>query len=382
VSLARERAAPRGSPDRGLRRVTLVVFAAGLLVSLAAVSVTGVRAGGDTPRYTRAAERILAGELPRENKAQAYLGFAVVLAAVVAVTGRAEAVVALNTVAFGLTTLAVFALGHRLFGQPAALLGAGLLLINLELAFWSAYLLPETLYSALLALAVWSTCVAGGRRGAAYGWAAVALLSTAFVRPNGWVMLPVAATYWLGRRRAIWSALGLGACLAAAAVVPVFREAIQAEAPEQNLLRGTVIWGSDAWRVAMPPPERPPVDWLDGIAYVLAHPVASVRLFLTRIGVEVLHARPFYSTAHNLIVVLFYLPLYGLAVAGYRSSSRRSEVRLLAAAVLAHLAVVGLTFADWDGRFLLHVVPLVTVLAGGGAAALAHRLAAVARPTR
>lgn len=61
----------RAPPWRGTHlRAEIAAFAAGLLVASAAIAVIGVRAGGDTPRYTRAAERILQGELPQENKAR------------------------------------------------------------------------------------------------------------------------------------------------------------------------------------------------------------------------------------------------------------------------------------------------------------------------
>ena len=43
------------------------------------------------------------------------------------------------------------------------------------------------------------------------------------------------------------------------------------------------------------------------------------------------------------------------------------------AVVGLHVAVIGLTFADWDGRFLMFFFPLLTLYSGVGIATIVWR---------
>ena len=59
-----------------------------------------------------------------------------------------------------------------------------------------------------------------------------------------------------------------------------------------------------------------------------------------------------------------------LALAGGYSARRKPLAQLAIAVILAHLLVVALTFADWDGRWLLYVLPLIGLLAAVGVSGL------------
>ncbi len=345
----------------------LLTFAVSASVSTLVVATLGPQTGGDSARYTTAAERIRAGDLPRDNKASSYLGFAAALAAVMAVTGRAESIVVLNIVALALAACAVFELGRRLFGRRGGVVAAGLLVMNVEIATWSAFVLTDAMYLSCVAMATLAIHIAAERRGPVFVPALLIVVFTASIRPNGWLMLPVALVYWLGRA----AGGGLVILLVVGALLsPAVREGVQAEHLDTALVDGRVISGTDAWRVPMPPPDGPLSDGVDVLRFVLVHPLASLRLAVTRIGAELLHARPNYSWDHNLIAVGFYLPMYVFAVMGFARVHREPLARLVSLVIVAHLGLVGVTFGDWDGRFLLHVVPLIGTLAAGGLAGL------------
>ena len=345
----------------------LLIFTISAGVSTLVVAAHGIQTGGDSGRYTTAAAQLRAGELPRENKGTSYLGFAAVLAATIAVTGRAEPIVALNIIFVALAACAVFAMARRLFGLRGGVIAAALLIVNLELARWSSFILTDAMYLSFVTIATLAIDVARERTGAAIAPAILIVWFTASIRPNGWLMIPIAATYWLGRLA------GPGLIVVAIAIMsvsPAVRAGAQGERLETALTEGRVIFGSDAWRVPMPPADHSPVDWSDGLRYAIGHPIASARLALTRIGIELLHARPSYSATHNLVAVAFYLPIYAFAIIGFVRVRHHPLAQLAGMVVVAHLALVGVTFADFDGRFLLHVTPLVGILASGGLAAL------------
>lgn len=345
----------------------LLIFTISACVSALVVATHGIQTGGDSERYTTAAARVSGGEVPTENKATSYLGFAAVLAATIAITGRPEPIVALNIIAVALAASAVFAMAQRLFGFRGGVIAAALLIMNVELAMWSSFILTDALYLSLVTIATFLIYVAGEKKGAAFIPGILLVAFAASIRPNGWLMIPIAVGYWLGRLAAA------GLVLVAIAIMtlgPAMRDGTQVERLETALTEGRVIFGSDAWRVPMPPADQPPANWSEGLRYAVGHPLASARLALTRIGTEILHVRPSYSATHNLAVVAFYLPMYAFAILGFMRVRHHPLAQLVGVVVAAHLGLVGLTFADFDGRFLLHVVPLVGTLASGGLAAL------------
>jgi hypothetical protein len=111
-------------------------------------------------------------------------------------------------------------------------------------------------------------------------------------------------------------------------------------------------------------------EWSALFSYVVRHPFASFRLGITRIFIELVHVRPFYSFRHNLVLLLSLPFLYLLALMGLKVNRERSLTHLILLAVGSQLFVVAITFADSDGRFLLYVLPLVCLFSSCAAASL------------
>jgi hypothetical protein len=96
------------------------------------------------------------------------------------------------------------------------------------------------------------------------------------------------------------------------------------------------------------------------------HPGPSARDLVTRVAVEVRQTRPYYSPSHNLMTLAAIVVLYGAALLGFVLGIRIPLVRLIGLIVLAHLAVIAATIADYDGRFGRHYFGLLAVLGGYG----------------
>ena len=82
--------------------------------------------------------------------------------------------------------------------------------------------------------------------------------------------------------------------------------------------------------------------------------------------------RPYYSTAHNLLNGAWML-LYPLALWGMWHWRKHPVIRLVAAMLLLHVLLVGLTHDEWSGRFMVPLLPWVVglgVLGVFGAASL------------
>jgi hypothetical protein len=80
-----------------------------------------------------------------------------------------------------------------------------------------------------------------------------------------------------------------------------------------------------------------------------------------------LHVRPYYSDLHNYIFVLTLVPSYMLAAWGFMSRTDHSADKwLLVSIFMFHSMIVVLTNADWDGRYLLVLLPIVFIFSARG----------------
>lgn len=363
-----DRAAPR-------RRAILALGAAFLLLNLGLLAHGGIRLGGDSPRYLHWAETLRAGR-PLGARASSYVGYVAVLALADASGLGLPGVVALQLGVAAVAGVTVAALGGSLGSPAAGLVGAAFLLANPDVAQWHAYILSDSLYTSAVVLVAWAVWRAADRRGLWYLAALLVLVPAATLRPTGLALLPVAFGFWgvRGALRGDRVAVALGAAgLVAAAVLalsPRVHDAV-GRAPGYLLRTGQVVYRHPAFRVEMPPEPTPARrGWPADLGYVARHPAASLGLAARRVALEVAHVRPYYSLRHNLLIVAVLLPLYGLAALGAIATWRQPLTRLLLLLIGAHLLVVAGTLADYDGRFLAHIVGPFAALAAAGSARL------------
>ena len=83
--------------------------------------------------------------------------------------------------------------------------------------------------------------------------------------------------------------------------------------------------------------------------------------------------RPYYRPSHNLLIAAVLLPLYTMTAVGVAATWWHPLTQWLLALIGVHLILVAASLADYDGRFLLHVLGPIAVLAGAGFATLAGR---------
>jgi 4-amino-4-deoxy-L-arabinose transferase-like glycosyltransferase len=353
----------------------VVIASLFLLVNLSILASGGIRFGDDSPRYLEGADNLLRG-LPLQGKQISYAGY-VSLIAFCRFTGTGLPGVVLIQLFFAaIAAVALYDLGRRLHGRACGLIAATLFVVNPDIARWHSFILTDSLYISLVVLSVWCvhTATRSGRRWYVVA-AAASLVLAALVRPNGLFLSAAAVLYLVSRaisRRSLrWVAISgiILALVLGAITASRFYPASSNEHPEVTLRNG--ITGIPQWRVSMPADAEPVRGrWSGALGYAASHPLASLRLGITRVFIELIHVRPFYSSRHN-IGLLLTLPLfYLLALAGLKLNRDPSLARLIVLIVIAHLFVVAITFADWDGRYLLYILPLICLLSSCAAASL------------
>jgi hypothetical protein len=90
--------------------------------------------------------------------------------------------------------------------------------------------------------------------------------------------------------------------------------------------------------------------------------------FFKKVWFFLFRIRPFYSDLHNLYIILFNLFYWPAALFGFFKMNNKDNIGviLMYYLVILYTLAVGLSWADWDGRFSLYILPIIFIFAGTG----------------
>lgn len=104
------------------------------------------------------------------------------------------------------------------------------------------------------------------------------------------------------------------------------------------------------------------------IDLISSNPIKSAQLFLSRFIALWSDVRPYYKLGHNLFLGIYLFIAYTTAIIGF--IQYRKEFSVLALGTILYCgmnsALVMITYADWDGRFLAPLLPIVFIWSGLG----------------
>jgi 4-amino-4-deoxy-L-arabinose transferase-like glycosyltransferase len=342
--------------------------------------IRGVHHGGDTGRYLGGAENLLLGQA-LTGKAGAYIGY-IVFVGTIKLLGLGEiGIVLAQVVLSAICVFALYDLGRRFAGETCGIAAASLYAVNLDIARFTFAILTDSLYTSGLILSVYLTY---RTMHSAKFWAVSAgliVLLTASIRPGGGLIIPIFAGFILfsifHKRNSLQRLISF--LIVVAVLLPLFlgpmKISYKAENPLEKLTSGYVIYGHDDSRLKMPRGGGVSSEDVESVyEYCIQYPASCLELFLTRIIVFFEHTRPFYSFRHNLLILTAFLPLYALALFGFAYRIKERFTWLVLSLVAFQAVFVGLTFADWDGRFLTYIFPLITLYSAIGIIGLAKRV--------
>jgi len=374
--------------------LALVLFAF-LAVNLAMLAMSGVRLGGDSGIYIDGAQALLNGQ-PLTVRQPSYAGYIAFVTVFLATGAGLIGLVIGQVAAAAAAAYVVFVMSRDLAGSFAAGVAVVLATLDFDTNRWHAFVLSDSLYASVLVTGVWLVYNAGLKPQAsspkpqapspkAYAAATLVLVAAGLIRPEGWFVIPAAAMWWVSRTRVTparkWAGLAAvvaGCAVLVALVAPRLSGNAEAVGPGEMLARGQTIWEFDGWRLSMPAASAGAEGSGSAgraVRYALEHPAHTAALMAARAGVHFAHVRPYFSAGHNAAIVLWLLPLYTLALYGWWRVRAHDLARWALVVLATQTLVVVLTHADWDGRYLSHVLPIVYPFAACGVVLALNRMA-------
>lgn len=337
----------------------------------------GPTKGADSFFYLQAAD-----DFPNITRfQQGYTGY-IVLLRIGIFFGSAEwfAVVVQSLLAITAARM-LLSLGSQLSRPLAGWVSASIFLLHPPIAQWTRYVLTESFFYASVVTLVWAFLRFTKRR-SSWPILFIATMAVVMIRPNGIVALAglgiSLAAVVFGRRQLkfIGGLLSVLLVLLAALTVPSLSAGggeIEGESFLSRTVRGNITFGDEERSLDMPQASATDDSNIAYVQYVLKHPVSVGRLATTRVAWELAQIRPWYSSFLNSYLAISMACFHLLALYGLLLTWRTRFTLIAGLLSLGWMALIGVTWAIYEGRFGWWFMVLWTVWVGAGFAELTRR---------
>ena len=106
---------------------------------------------------------------------------------------------------------------------------------------------------------------------------------------------------------------------------------------------------------------------LDIFKFIFVNFGEFLKIFFLKVFWLLLRARPYYSDLHNYYILFFNVIFYFGFIYGFLKRPKNNyAAQVILLYILYAIGLVGLTFADWSGRFSLYFLPLIMIFSSYG----------------
>ena len=252
--------------------------------------------------------------------------------------------------------------------STTALIAALLVIIYIPIQQWNICLLTESFYISSILLFVWTYSLENSK----LKWTSMLIIAIAAttIRPNGGIVLItafvlLAKQFIVTENRKYIYGTGILAMLGLLVLLnnttSIFYHFLI-----DSFKKGEVICGYSGWTI----PIETTIEANDSkgsitkiIQLFFLHPLESIQLGIYRFIALWADVRMYYSNIHNTFIVLLLLSTYlfaGIGVYKYRKIYSGLFLLTLVYTGLNSVLIM-ITYADWDGRFLVPLLPVVFI---------------------
>ncbi len=105
----------------------------------------------------------------------------------------------------------------------------------------------------------------------------------------------------------------------------------------------------------------------DILKFISINFIEFFKIFILKIFWLLARVRPYYSDLHNYYIIFFNFFIYFGFIFGFIKRPRKNfSINVILIFIFYSMILVGLTFADWSGRFSLYFLPLIMIFSSHG----------------
>lgn len=334
----------------------------------------GVKTGVDSEVYISNARSILAGDTITGIDFW-HIGYSYFLASIFWIGGNLLTVILSQIILSGLALIALFSLAYKLSGDKRVAVIASLLFVGwFKIHEWNTFIYSESLFTScvLISLAILNRCTKP--------WHYLVCLPlfcfTFLIRPTGVGLLAGLVAYVLYELDARLEFSKKWFYIGATGVVVLFAYVLQLELTDyvnsilESYSKAEIIYPNIKLWITVPDdlwlPAESTAPYMKLLSFAWHNPLYFVKLFSLKFLLFFANLKPYFSWLHNLFIILILFPSYYFAVHGFKQLRSCGERYFMLVFIFFQALTVACTSENWDGRFLIPVLPMIFVLAGIG----------------
>lgn len=282
-----------------------------------------------------------------------------------------------------IAVICIYMAALQLFNSHSSALIAALLYLGFfEICLYSAYILCEANLVSLTTISLYFITL--WHKGKSNIWnillGSIVILLASLTKPTGVAIITALLVWVVFKANQKISSKSLKMAIVSILLIPflfLINKMLTPFGFMNDYSRGELIFGMfqypnsphyDLLTIDKPSPMYFPDESYPAILrlslFILHHPIYWLKLFFGKITLLFLHIRPFWSIGHNLFSLAFLLPTYYFFIKSIREEKIISEVKVFVLAFITfHALSVGMLTDDWDGRFLIPVLPIIFLFA-------------------
>ena len=343
----------------------------------------GVKNVNDSHRYLEYATNLKNGFYVERHNIW-YIGYVIFIYLVRLISGSSNElniIIAKNILSY-LALLLLYKTNLNFFrSQNIALICTLFYLIFIEIFFWNSYILCESLFISLTCISLYFLSIIHNRQVSliAMFFAGILILLTILTKPTGIAVLIgvigiITFNIWKNNSKPYlrYSMLIISTAL----ILLLTNKMLVTFMVMENYEIGEVVYDITTrpykpeyklLLINVPEDleilssEYPPLIRI--VHFMVFNLKYWIILFCAKVFFFLLHIRPYWSLEHNIFNLVILIPMYYYSFRYLISNSISKEIRVFSIFFfLTHILSIGITTVDWDGRFLMPLLPMIFIL--------------------
>jgi hypothetical protein len=358
--------------DESLGLVT--VLSVWAIIQLTAYLVFGIHSPVDTALYLANADLLLDGVLPRGQEFF-YLSYVSLLALLKLCAVDPGKIVIFQIIISGAAVYSIYKITEAISLNNMVAFTASLLFVFwFKFQQWNLILYTDALFASLVVIVIYLVYTARSKLQFVLLIPAIAFV--VLLRPTGIVFLIALISYFAFK---ILNFRKMNLAVRAFSLVSIFVVSMVllnlyladfVDSFLESYQRAEIIYPNITLGVERPMnlvlPSEQALPLVKLFTFILSNPLYMIKILLFKIVVFLGHLKPYYSVLHNLVIVSFLFPIYFFAIKGYNKMPKDGLRVFILTLISLQVLMVGLTSENWDGRFILTILPWIFVMAAFG----------------
>ena len=229
-----------------------------------------------------------------------------------------------------------------------------------ELQIWNYYIHTESIFISLSVIALYFYF------NKSYSLTFLICFTLCLIRPNGFIFLLGFSIFYFHQKvelkTFLISSIALILILTYISFEIILPKIFNIFSLYSNLTSGLIIQGYKDWHVGSSLTECSECELIKKSTYVIINnPFFYFKLFTFRFIIYVTQFRPYYTSYHNMFIIISFLVIY-FGVCKSIITDKFKRIGYLILPTVFQILIVIVSGVDWDNRFIVIILPNIFIL--------------------